>query len=146
MKISFLCPVLWLYNRLMQHIWELVVLRYRNCSIANFPKETSAVSMVKCVLKMIHKTGLTFNQSSRVLASPKILSPYCYTIELVKHTKLKTLLKWNEIVIWKRQSLFSSFFLPFPNLACNALLPSPHVLQSRRITSNLHFSYSIFPS
>lgn len=143
MHFSFLYLALQLYNRLMQQIWGLVVLRYRNCSIANFPKEPSAVNTVKCVLKMIHKTGLTFNQSSRAMVSPTILSPYCSPTELAKHTKLKTLFKWNETVIWKRQSLFFCLFLAFSKANLKCPFP-PYVLQSGRIASNLYFSHSVF--
>lgn len=93
MKIFFLYLVLWLYNKLIQHTWELVVLKYRNCSIANFPEELSAVNTVKCVLNIIYETGLIFNEPSHAVANPKIFSLYCYTIGHAKQTKLKILLK-----------------------------------------------------
>ena len=70
-----------------------MVLKYRNCSIVNFPKETSAVNAMKCVLKITHKTGLNFNKSSYAMTYPKTFSLYCYTIGLAKQTKLKILLK-----------------------------------------------------
>ena len=69
-----------------------MVLTYRNCSIANFPKETSEVNTMKCVLTIMHKAGLTFNKSSHAMAYPKTFSPYCCAIGLAKQTKLKILL------------------------------------------------------
>lgn len=71
-----------------------MVLKYRNCSIANFPKEITAVNAVKCILKTIHKTGLALNNSSqtrRSLSSVVIL--LSLQNKLTKQSPPKNLIK-----------------------------------------------------
>ena len=69
-----------------------MVLKYRNCSIAHLPRETSAVNTMKCLLKIIHKIGVTCKKSFHAMAYPKTFSAYRYTIGLVTQIKLKTVL------------------------------------------------------
>lgn len=67
-----------------------MVFKYRNCSIANFPEKTFAINAVKCVLKIMHKTGISFNKSSHAIANPKIFIPIAILLGVKNKPNLKS--------------------------------------------------------
>ena len=66
-----------------------MVLKYRNCSIAHLLKETSAVNTMKCLLKLIHKIGITFNKSFTQWLIQRPLVPIAIQLDLSHKSNLK---------------------------------------------------------